>query len=45
MREFQTFMGMSPSAYALKEHPILTAFIEVRVQIWGSPVQTLDKPA
>ena len=44
-REFQTFMGMSPSAYAWKEHPILTAFVEARARIWGPPAQTLDKPA
>ena len=44
-REFQTFMGMSPSAYASKEHPILTAFVEARARIWGPPAQTLDKPA
>ena len=43
-REFQTFMGMSPSAYAGIEHPILTAFVEARARIWGSPAQTLDKP-
>ena len=43
-REFHTFMGMSPSAYAALEHPILTAFVEARARIWGSPAQTLDKP-
>ena len=43
-REFHTFMGMSPSAYASMEHPILTAFVEARARIWGSPAQTLDKP-
>ena len=43
-REFQTFMGMSPSVYAAMEHPILTAFVEARARIWGSPAQTLDKP-
>lgn len=43
-REFRKFMGMSPSAYASMEHPILTAFVEARARIWGSPAQTLDKP-
>lgn len=43
-REFQTFMGMSPSGYASMTHPILAAFVEARARIWGSPAQTLDKP-
>lgn len=43
-REFHTFMGMPPSAYASMEHPILSAFVEARARIWGSPAQTLDKP-
>ena len=43
-REFQLFMGMSPSAYAALDHPILGAFMAERMRIWGSPVQTLDRP-
>lgn len=44
-REFRAFMGMSPSEYAAQEHPILTAFVEARARIWGSPAQTLDRPS
>ncbi|MGE5952485.1 MAG: helix-turn-helix domain-containing protein, partial [Qipengyuania vulgaris] len=44
VHEFHTFMGMSPSQYAAMPHPVLTAFMEHRQRIWGSPVQTLDSP-
>ena len=44
VREFHSFMGMSPSEYAALPHPILTAFIAERQRIWGSPAQTLDAP-
>ena len=43
--EFHEFMGMSPSEYAALPHPILSAFMEQRARTWGSPAQTLDKPA
>lgn len=44
VREFHEFMGMSPTEYATIDHPILNAFMTERQRIWGSPVQTLDKP-
>ena len=43
-REFHCFMGMSPTEYALAEHPILAAFMAERTRILGSPVQVLDRP-
>ena len=43
-REFSEFMGMTPSAYAARPHPILASFMEARARIWGSPAQTLDQP-
>lgn len=44
VRDFRSFMTMSPREYAALDHPILTAFMPERVRIWGSPAQTLDKP-
>ncbi len=44
VHEFHAFMGMSPSDYASQPHPILAAFMAERERIWGSPVQTLDRP-
>lgn len=44
VHEFHAFMGMSPSEYASISHPILSAFVAERQRVWGSPVQTLDKP-
>ena len=44
VHEFHTFMGMSPTQYAALPHPVLAAFMEERQRVWGSPVQTLDKP-
>ena len=43
-REFHAFMGMGPSEYAALPHPILSAFMEERARVWGSPAQTLDRP-
>lgn len=44
-REFREFMTMNPSEYAALDHPILSSFMEARARVWGSPAQTLDKPA
>lgn len=44
VHEFQSFMGMTPSEYAAMPHPILSAFMAERKRVWGSPVQTLDRP-
>jgi AraC-like DNA-binding protein len=43
-REFHTFMTMNPSEYAALDHPILSAFMAMRVRVWGSAAQTLDAP-
>lgn len=44
-RDFRTFMGMTPTDYAALPHPILGAFMAERARVWGSPAQTLDRPA
>ena len=44
VREFRSFMGMSPGAYAAREHPILGAFMKERARVWGTAAQTLDLP-
>ena len=44
VREFQSFMQMSPSEYAALPHPVLSAFMTERKRILGSAVQTLDTP-
>ncbi len=44
VREFHTFMRMSPTDYASIPHPVLSAFMERRQKVWGSPVQTLNTP-
>ncbi|NMW32802.1 AraC family transcriptional regulator [Altererythrobacter sp. RZ02] len=45
VRESHKFLGMTPSEYAVLEHPILAGFMRDRAQIKGSAAQTLDKPA
>lgn len=44
IREFRRFMGMTPSDYAAMSHPVLDAFVNERLRVAGSPVQTLDPP-
>lgn len=44
VHEFHAFMGCTPSEYAAKPHPVLSAFMAERARVWGSPAQTLDKP-
>lgn len=44
VHEFHAFMGMTPSEYGAMPHPILGAFMAERKRVWGSPVQTLDRP-
>ena len=44
VREFRTFMCMSPREYAAREHPILGAFMKERAKVWGAAAQTLDRP-
>lgn len=45
VREFRTFMRMSPGEYAALGHPILGAFMRERSRAWGAAAQTLDLPA
>jgi AraC-like DNA-binding protein len=45
VREFRTFMRMSPGEYAALDHPILAAFMKHRARVWGAAAQTLDPPA
>lgn len=45
VRDFRTFMRMSPREYAAREHPILSAFMKERARVWGAAAQTLDGPA
>jgi AraC-like DNA-binding protein len=44
VREFRTFMQMSPREYAALDHPILRAFMKNRARVWAAAAQTLDKP-
>lgn len=44
VREFRQFMGMAPSDYARRPHPILDAFVRERARIAGAAVQALDGP-
>jgi len=44
VRDFKSFMGVSPRAYAAVPHPILEAFVRERLRMAGSPVQTMDGP-
>lgn len=44
VHEFHAFMRCTPSEYAAHPHPVLSAFMAERKRVWGSPVQTLDKP-
>lgn len=44
VREFRSFMGMSPGEYAARKHPILGAFMKQRARVWGAAAQTLDRP-
>ncbi len=45
VRDFRSFMGMSPSAYAKLDHPFLRAAAKARVEIAGEAVQGLHPPA
>lgn len=44
VRDFKRFMGMSPSAYSTREHPILGAAAKARAATLGAAVQALHKP-
>ena len=44
VRDFRSFMGMTPSEYAALDHPVLGAFMQERARIWGAAAQTLDNP-
>lgn len=44
VRDFKRFMGMSPSAYAALDHPVLSAAAQARAMAAGAPVQALHRP-
>jgi AraC-like DNA-binding protein len=44
VRDFKFFMGMSPSAYARLEKPLLMAAARARMEIAGAAVQGLHQP-
>lgn len=44
VRDFRGFMGMTPSEYAARPHPVLEKFMHERARVAGAPVQTLDRP-
>ena len=44
VRDFKRFMGMSPSAYAKLDKPILMAAAQARMAIAGQAVQGLHDP-
>jgi AraC-like DNA-binding protein len=45
VRDFRHFMGMSPSAYARLDKPLLAAAARARMAIAGEAVQVLHRPA
>jgi len=45
VRDFRLFMGMSPSAYARIDKPLLTAAAQARMAVAGEAVQGLHRPA
>lgn len=44
VRDFKRFMGMSPSAYAQLDHPVLRAAARARAAAAGAAVQALHRP-
>lgn len=44
VRDFKRFMGMSPSAYAQADHPVLRAAAKARAAMTGEAVQALHRP-
>lgn len=44
VRDFKRFMGMSPTAYAALEHPVLRAAARARAAAAGEAVQALHRP-
>ena len=45
VRDFRRFMGMSPSAYARLDKPLLAAAARARLAVAGEAVQGLHRPA
>ena len=44
VRDFREFMGVSPREYAATPHPILGPIMQERNRVYGTPVQTMDRP-
>ncbi|WP_047807027.1 AraC family transcriptional regulator [Pelagerythrobacter marensis] len=45
VRDCHRFLGMSPSDYAALDHPVMAGFVRERHRLYGSAVQTLDRPS
>ncbi|MGY6550941.1 MAG: helix-turn-helix domain-containing protein [Erythrobacter sp.] len=45
VRDFKSFMGMSPSAYAKLDKPLLMAAARARMEIAGAALQALHNPS
>ncbi|WP_374406974.1 helix-turn-helix domain-containing protein [Pelagerythrobacter sp.] len=45
VRDCHDFLRMTPSEYAALDHPVMAGFLRERQRAFGSPVQTLDRPA
>ncbi len=44
VRDCHEFLGMTPSEYAVQDHPVIAAFMRERMRVHGSAAQTLDLP-
>ncbi len=44
VRDFHEFMGMTPSEYVARPHPVLEKFMHERARVAGAPVQIMDRP-
>ena len=45
VRDCRRVLGMTPSEYVALDHPVMAGFLRERQRAFGSPVQTLDRPA
>lgn len=45
VRDCHRFLGMAPSEYAAMGHPVMASFVRERHRLYGSAVQTLDRPS
>ncbi|WP_338446678.1 helix-turn-helix domain-containing protein [Pelagerythrobacter marensis] len=45
VRDCHRFLGVTPSEYAAMDHPVMASFVRERHRLYGSAVQTLDRPS